>query len=100
MHHAGSGGRVKRRVASYLYRVATLVLCQGFFGRFFEWAADGIGPVRVPSVRYFGGIKEILEGEGHRVLTPQSHPSAGIARRAGEIRQYLRQHLRTDGASC
>ena len=69
--------------------MATIVLCQGFFGRFFDLAAEGIGPLRLPGVRYFGGIREALEGDGHRVLTPPTHPIAGIDRRARQIVDFL-----------
>jgi triacylglycerol lipase len=73
--------------------VATVVLCHGILGRFFDQAADGVGPVRLPSARYFGGIREGLEAAGHRVLTPPTGPMAAIETRATQIRDFLDEHV-------
>ncbi len=69
------------------------MLCQGFFGRFFDIAAKGFGPFALPGVRYFNGVKELLETNGHRVLCPPTHPLAGIERRALQIARFLDEHV-------
>jgi len=48
---------------------------------------------RRPTREYFPGIRRCLEQQGYRVLMPQLSPTAGIATRAAELREFIRREV-------
>lgn len=61
---------------------APLVLAHGLFG----FNRLGVGPL---ALEYFHGIPEMLRKGNNRVLTPRVSPSASIAERASQLKEFL-----------
>src|SRR5260370_20375758 len=61
---------------------APIVLAHGLFG----FARLGAGQF---AVNYFPGIPQALTAGGSRVLVAQVHPTASIASRAAELKQFI-----------
>lgn len=55
-----------------------------------------IGPLRL---RYYRGIDAAIERRGNRVLITRVHPTASVACRAGELRDFVLRKLDSLGAS-
>lgn len=62
---------------------ASIVLVHGLCG------FDRLYAFRRPMKDYFPGIGERLEAEGHRVFLAQVSPTAGIARRARDLKDFI-----------
>jgi len=62
---------------------ASIVLVHGLCG------FDRLYALRRPVKEYFPGIRERLEAAGHRVFTAHLSPTAGIQRRALELKRFV-----------
>lgn len=66
---------------------APLVFVHGLCG------FDRIYALRRPVKEYFPGIRDLLEPAGNRVLVARVSPTAGVARRAEELRRFIRREI-------
>jgi triacylglycerol lipase len=66
---------------------APIVLVHGLLG----FDSVRVGPVRLAS--YFPGIEQALRKAGNRVYTARVSPTAGVAHRAAELRDFLNREL-------
>ncbi len=66
---------------------APIVLVHGLCG------FDRFYALRRPVIDYFPGIREQLQASGNRVLTARVSPTAGVARRAGDLKRFLDQEV-------
>jgi triacylglycerol lipase len=62
---------------------APVVLIHGLCG------FDRLYAFRRPVKDYFPGIRQYLEAAGNRVLVPRVSPTAGVARRAADLKRFL-----------
>ena len=62
---------------------APIVLIHGLCG------FDRLYAFRRPVKDYFPGIREHLEAAGNRVLAARVSPTAGVARRAADLKRFL-----------
>ncbi|MFO0804867.1 MAG: alpha/beta fold hydrolase [Gemmataceae bacterium] len=62
---------------------ASIVLVHGLCG------FDRLYAFRRPVRDYFPGVRERLEAAGHRVFAPRLSPTAGIGRRALELKRFI-----------
>ena len=62
---------------------APVVLVHGLCG------FDRLYALRRPVREYFPGIREHLEAAGNRVLVARVSPTAGVARRAADLRRFI-----------
>jgi triacylglycerol lipase len=69
---------------------APVVLAHGLCG------FDRIFVCRRPVKEYFPGVRRGLEAAGHRVLSAQVSPTAGIAARAAQLKTFIRNEVGTD----
>src|SRR5688572_2168609 len=66
---------------------APIVLVHGLLG----FDALRVGGVRVRG--YFPGIEESLRAAGNRVFSARLSPTAGVAHRAAELRDFVRREV-------
>jgi triacylglycerol lipase len=66
---------------------APLVLVHGLCG------FDRLYAFRRPVIDYFPGIREQLQAGGNSVYSPRLSPTAGIPRRAQELKRYILENL-------
>jgi triacylglycerol lipase len=66
---------------------APLVLVHGLCG------FDRLYAFRRPVIDYFPGVREQLQASGNRVFTPRLSPTAGIPRRAMELKRYIEENV-------
>ncbi len=66
---------------------APVVLVHGLFG------FDRIRLAGLTVANYFPGIVEALQQSGNQVLVPSLTPTGGVVDRAGQLKQYLDQHI-------
>jgi triacylglycerol lipase len=62
---------------------APIVLVHGVLG------FDRLRALGWTIVTYFNGMREVLEAGGNRVFTPATSPTASVAQRAGELKDFL-----------
>jgi triacylglycerol lipase len=66
---------------------APIVLVHGLMG----FDAIKLGPVRLAS--YFPGVEAMLRAAGNRVFMARVSPTAGVAHRAAELREFLNREV-------
>src|SRR5580692_914816 len=66
---------------------APMVLVHGLCG------FDRLYAFRRPVIDYFPGVRQQLQASGNRVFTPRLSPTAGIPRRAMELKHYIEENI-------